>query len=81
MVKSIHRTATRRLPDEDIRGLLQYSFAGTADAAQSLEDEIALSFARLGLSGGDVCPCVWKYRAEGHEILTRLHRDWWWDTS
>ena len=50
---------------EHMCGLLQYSFYGTRDAAQSWEEEFASTLSDLKLTRGIACPCVWQGCTKG----------------
>ena len=53
--------------DEHMCGLLRYSLY---DAAQNWEEE---------LTRGSACPCVWRGRIKGEDIVATVHGDdnWW----
>ena len=57
--------------DEHMCGLLRYSLYGTR-AAQNWEEELASTLSGLGLTRGSACPCVWRGRIKGEDIV---HRD------
>ena len=61
--------------DEDMCGLLRYSLYGTRDAAQNWEEELASTLSCLGLTRGSACPCVWRGRIKGEDIVATVHGD------
>ena len=58
-----------------ICGLLRYSLYGTCDAAQNWEEELASTLSGLGLTRGSACPCVWRGRIKGEDIVATVHGD------
>ena len=61
--------------DEHVCGLLRYSLYGTRDAAQNWEEELASTLSGLGLTRGSACPCVWRGRIKGEDIVATVHGD------
>ena len=61
--------------DEHVCGLLRYSLYGTRDAAQHWEEELASILGGLGLTRGSACPCVWRGRIKGEDIVATVHGD------
>ena len=56
-------------------GLLRYSLYGTRDAAQNWEEELASTLSGRGLTRGSACPCVWRGRIKGEDIVATVHGD------
>ena len=61
--------------DEHMCGLLRDSLYGTHDAAQNWEEELASTLSGLGLTRGSACPCVWRGRIKGEDIVATVHGD------
>ena len=61
--------------DEHMCGLLRYSLYGTRDAAQNWEEELASTLSGLGLTRGSACPCVWRGRIKGEDIVGTVRGD------
>ena len=61
--------------DEHMCGLLRYSLYGTRDATQNWEEELASTLGDLGLMRGRACPCVWRGRIKGKDIVATVHGD------
>ena len=61
--------------DEHMCGLLRCSLYGTRDAAQNWEEELASTLGDLGLTRGRACPCVWRGRIKGEDIVATVHGD------
>ena len=64
-----------QLGDEHMCGLLRYSLYGTRDAAQNWEEELASTLSGLGLTRRSACPCVWRGRIKGEDIVATVHGD------
>ena len=64
-----------QLGDEHMCGLLRYSLYGTRDAAQNWEEELASTLSGLGLTRGNACPCVWRGRIKGEDVVATVHDD------
>ena len=62
--------------DEHMCGLLRYSLNGTRDAAQNgEEEELASTLSDLKLTRGSACPCVWRGRIKGEDVVATVHGD------
>ena len=61
--------------DEHMCALLRYSLYGTRDAAQNWEEELAWTPSILGLARGSACPCVWRGRIKGEDVVATVHGD------
>ena len=61
--------------DEHKCGLLRYSLYGTRDAAQNWEEELASTLSGLGLKRRSACPCVWRGRIKGEDVVATVHGD------
>ena len=69
------RPRTTQPGDEHMCGLLRYSLYGTRDAAQDWEEELASTLSGLGLTRGSACPCVWRGRIKGEDIVATVNGD------
>ena len=56
-------------------GLLRYSLYGTRDAAQNWEEELASTLTGFRLTRGSACPCVWRGRIKGEDVVATVHGD------
>ena len=56
-------------------GLLRYSLYGTRDAAQNWEEELASTLSGFRLTRGSACPCVWRGRIKGEDVVATVHGD------
>ena len=45
------------------------------DAAQNWEEELASTLSGLKLTRGSACPCVWRDRIKGKDIVATVHGD------
>ena len=61
--------------DEHMCGLLRESLYGTRDAAQDWEEELASTLSGLRLTSGSACPCVWRGRIKGEDVVVTVHGD------
>ena len=61
--------------DEHVCGLLRYSLYSTRDSAQNWEEELASTLSGLELTRKSACPCVWRGRIKGEDIVEPVHGD------